>query len=120
VYHTLVEYPKGCMVHFAMSMTNSAGSRHLWFGTRGLFDGEKLTLSPEGSKDPQRLEGEIKLQPVELNSHLADFLDCVRSRKTPRADIQCGFSHAVAGIMSSEALRLGRKVTFDTGRLEIV
>ncbi|MBA3975279.1 MAG: hypothetical protein C0504_13815 [Candidatus Solibacter sp.] len=120
VYHTLVEYPKGCMVHFAMSMTNSAGSRHLWFGTRGLFDGEKLTLSPDGSKDPRRLEGEIKLQPVELNSHLANFLDCVRSRKTPRADIQCGFSHAVAGIMSSEALRLGRKVTFDTGRLEIV
>jgi predicted dehydrogenase len=119
VFHTLVEYPKGCMVHFAMSMTNTAGSRHLWFGSKGTLNAETLTLSPEGSKDPQRLQGEIKLEPVKVNTHLEDFLDCVRTRETPRADIQCGFSHAVAVIMSSEALRLGRKTTFDTGKLEI-
>lgn len=120
LFHTLVEYPKGCMVHFAMAMTNSAGSRHMWFGSKGTFNADTLTLSPEGSKDPQRLQGEIKLEPVKVNTHLENFLECVRSRQTPRADIQCGFSHAVAGIMSSEALRLGRKTTFDTGRLEIV
>jgi hypothetical protein len=49
-----------------------------------------------------------------------NFLECVRSRQTPRADVQAGFSHAVAAIMCSEALAKGRRMRFDRDRLEIV
>ena len=43
----------------------------------------------------------------------------MRTRAQPRADIQAGFSHAVAGIMASEALRTGRRTRFDPERLEL-
>ena len=123
VFHALVAYPKECMVHFAMSLTNAAGARHLWFGTKGTFDGDALKIMPAGSRDPGRLQQETAVlarHPVQVESHMANFLRCVRSRQTPRADIQAGFSHAVAGIMASESLRLSRLLTFDPSRLEIV
>ena len=54
------------------------------------------------------------------SSHMHNFLECVRSREKPRADVQAGFSHAVAGIMSATALAQGRRVRFDAAKLEIV
>jgi hypothetical protein len=49
-----------------------------------------------------------------------NFFECLRTRQTPRADVQAGFSHAVAGIMASEALARGRRMRFDPAKLEIV
>ena len=69
---------------------------------------------------PDRIKADYKLQPETTNSHMHNFLECVRSRQAPRADVQAGFSHAVAGAMSAEAYRLGRKVRFDPQKLEIV
>jgi hypothetical protein len=51
---------------------------------------------------------------------MANFIECIRSRQEPRADIQAGFSHAVASIMSSTALDEKRLVGFDAERLEIL
>jgi hypothetical protein len=51
---------------------------------------------------------------------MANFLECVRSRQTPRSDIQAGMSHAVATCMAAEALARERKVRFDPEKLEIL
>jgi len=120
VFHALLDYPKGFLFSFAMSLTNSAGNRNLWHGARGTLDMDALTVSGEGSRLPDRIKEAIKIQPEKVSSHMEDFLECVRTRGTPRADIQAGFSHAVAGVMASEALRLGRRVGFDAQRLELM
>lgn len=120
VFYTLLDYPSEFVVLFEMSLTNSAGNRTMWFGTRGTLDCERWILSGEGSAAPDRIQGETKIQPEPANSHLHNFLECVRSRQKPRADAQAGFSHAVAGIMAAEALRLGRRVRFDSQRLELL
>lgn len=119
VFHALLDYPKDCLFSFAMSLTNSAGSRNLWFGTKGTFDGDQLVFLPEGSRDPDRLTEVRKVERTRLNSHTENWLQCIRSRETPRADIQAGFSHAVAGCMAAEALKTGRRITFDPGKLEM-
>jgi predicted dehydrogenase len=119
VFHTLVEYPKDCLVSFAMSLTNTGGGRNLWFGTLGTMNLETMTVTGEGSRDPKRLQETIKIEQVPVESHMANFLRCMRSRQTPRADIQAGFSHAVAGIMSATALETGRRTTFNPQTLEI-
>jgi hypothetical protein len=103
-----------------MSLTNSAGNHNLWLGTRGTLDMDALTISGAGSKQPDRIVKEERIQPEQVSSHMQNFLDCVRSRGTPRADIQAGFSHAVAGVMASEALRTGRRIGFDHARLELI
>jgi hypothetical protein len=51
---------------------------------------------------------------------MENFLECVRTRGTPRADIQAGFSHAVAVCMAGLALDLGKKIRFDRDKLELI
>jgi hypothetical protein len=40
-------------------------------------------------------------------------MECVRSRKTPNASIDAGYSHSVALCMNVAAIQTGEKVTFD-------
>jgi predicted dehydrogenase len=125
LFQAVLDYPTGSLFSFSMSLTNSAGTRNMWFGTRGTMEGPidsgEFRVSGQGSEERDRLS----MQPVSLGvepstSHMRDFLECVRSRQTPRADYRAGFSHAVAGCMSARALETGRRVRFDRERLEIV
>lgn len=120
VFHALLDYPKGFLVGFAMSLTNSEGNRNAWHGSRGTLDMDAFTIRGKGTEAEDRIKEETQIEPEEVNSHMANFIECVRSRRQPRADIQAGFSHAVAGCMSAVARDTGRNVRFDARRLEIV
>ncbi len=120
VFHALLDYPKGFLVSFAMSLTNAAGDRNLWHGTRGTLDCNRWTITGEGARGPDRIEETRQIEPAPSASHMRNFLECVRSRRAPNADIQSGFSHAVAGCMAAQALETGRKMRFDRARLEMV
>lgn len=119
VYHALFEYGDA-LISFQMSLTNAVYWRNLWFGMRGTLDADKLTYSGEGSRQPDRLMEAMKVEPVPVESHMDDWLRCLRSRETPRADIQAGFSHAVAGVMATMAMEENRRVRFDPAKIEIV
>jgi len=73
-----------------------------------------------GSNMPDRLLEPVKIEKLSVDSHLENFLRCVRTRETPRADIQAGFSHAVADCMAAAALESGRRIGFDPQRLEML
>jgi|YNPMSStandDraft_1061717.scaffolds.fasta_scaffold14995_3 predicted dehydrogenase len=120
VFHALLEYPTECLFSFSMSLTNSEGNQHLWLGTRGTLDMDRFLLSGRGTTAPDRIEQEITIQPEEVNSHMANFIECIRSRRPPRADVEAGFRHSVAGCMAAIARDTGRKVYFDPVRLEII
>lgn len=109
VFQALVHYPNDCLARFAMSLTNASGTRNMWYGDKGTLDGDKLVIQP----------GDKPITPEPVESHMANFLRCVRSRKTPRAPVDAGFRHAVAGIMAAESLHSGRVVRFDAERLEL-
>jgi len=47
-------------------------------------------------------------------------MECVRSRKTPNAPVEAGYSHSIANIMTNAAVRTGAKSTFDEGRQEVI
>ncbi|MGH9721086.1 MAG: Gfo/Idh/MocA family protein [Bryobacteraceae bacterium] len=119
VFQSLVEY-NDCLVSFSMSLTNAAGNRNLWFGTKGTLDLDNLKITGDGSRDPNRILKPMDIQGVEVESHMANFLRCMRSRKTPRASVDAGFAHAVAGCMAATSLETGRRVSFDPKKLEIV
>jgi predicted dehydrogenase len=120
VFYALLDYPKDFLVSFSMTLTNSAGDKNQWYGSRGTLDANRWVISGAGSAMKDKLTGEMKLAPETTDSHMHNFLECVRSRQTPRADVQAGFSHAVAGIMCSEALARGRRMRFDASKLEIL
>ena len=120
VFSSLLEYPGGALVSFLMSLTNAAGIRNAWYGTRGTLDCEKWVISGEGSTMQDRIGAAAATEPEVTDSHMHNFLECVRSRQRPRADVEAGFSHAVAGIMSAQVLEFGRTMRFDREKLEIV
>jgi predicted dehydrogenase len=119
VFQATVEYNE-CLVTFAMSLTNSAGNRNLWFGTKGTLDLDNLKITGEGSSDVNRVKEPLAIEQVPVESHLVNFLRCVRSRATPRASVDNGFSHAVAGCMAAVSLETGRRVGFDREKLELI
>ena len=54
------------------------------------------------------------------SANVRNWMECVRSRKTPNADIEAGYSHSIALCMTIAALQTGKRVTFDDKKQEVV
>ena len=61
--------------------------------------------------DGVMLEGQSKDQ-----NHMANFIDCVRSRKEPNAPVEIGYRSAVAAHMANLSYRQKQRVTFETAK----
>jgi predicted dehydrogenase len=61
--------------------------------------------------DGVRLEGQSKGQ-----NHMANFIDCVRSRKEPNTPVEIGYRSAIAAHMANLSYRRKEKVTHETMR----
>ncbi len=53
-------------------------------------------------------------------SHVRNFLDCIKSRERPLADVEDGHRTVTACHLANISLRLGRKVRWDPDKEEIV
>ncbi len=54
------------------------------------------------------------------SGHMRNWMECVRSRKTPNAPVEAGYSHSIANIMTNAAVRTGHKATFDEKLQEVM
>jgi predicted dehydrogenase len=54
------------------------------------------------------------------SNHIRNWMECVRSRKTPNAPVEAGYSHSIATIMSNAAVHTGEKVVFDEKTQEVM
>jgi hypothetical protein len=54
------------------------------------------------------------------SNHIRNWMECVRSRKTPNAPVEAGYSHSIATIMTNAAAHTGAKVTFDEKTQEVM
>ncbi|MBI5384070.1 MAG: Gfo/Idh/MocA family oxidoreductase [Verrucomicrobia bacterium] len=104
----LVDYPEGFLFSYAMGLGNAAGTHCTVHGTKATLDLEKWTVMAEtkGAK-PEPIAAEPN------QSHMGNWLECLRSRQRPNADIQFGHQHAVATIMTARALETGRRQKYD-------
>jgi predicted dehydrogenase len=70
--------------------------------------GFKIETSANTGSDPMTL------------AHMRNWMECVRSRKKPNADIMAGYNHSIATIMCTAALRTGEKTSFDEVKQEVL
>jgi predicted dehydrogenase len=136
-YGPLDDETRGFQVQYTSRFTNSAGGvKELYYSNGGMIDMDKQTVTPSGgltakSADEMKMKANLlpsfslveKAETVETdaNSHgdpqtaanMRNWMECVRSRKTPNAPIEAGYSHSVALCMNVAAIRTGMKVTFD-------
>ena len=136
-YGPLDDLTKGFQVQYTSRFTNSAGGvKELYYSNGGMIDMDKQTVTPAGGLTA-RSASEMKMQPnlltgfslmdkvekveTDANTHgdpqtaanMRNWMECVRSRKTPNASIESGYSHSIALCMNVAAIQTGQKVTFD-------
>ena len=67
--------------------------------------------------EPVTLPGSSVVPDVDQNDdlkyHTDNWLECMRTRKTPNGSIETGFAHAVAVIMANKSYRENKKVYWD-------
>jgi len=136
-YGPLDDLSKGFQVQYSSRFTNSAGGvKELYYSNGGMIDMDKQTVTPTGGLRAREAAAmgmkENLLPSLSLSENAAgastaadtgkdpmtsanmrNWMECVRSRKTPNAPIEAGYSHSVALCMNVVAIQTGEKVTFD-------
>ena len=121
---TTLEYPdKGFLVRYCSTFGVRGHSYLKFFGTRGAMDatrwGEPFLVSGRTVEDEDRIREDESIPETESQPHMLDFLRCVRTRETPNAPIEAGYSHSVAAILADESFVRGRTTEFDPKRRRI-
>jgi predicted dehydrogenase len=143
-YGPLDDASKGFQVVYSSRQTNSAGDvKELYYSNGGLLDLDKNVISSAGGLE-ENFAREMNMKPNKLprrslagisaavqtaaatgsddatSAHMRNWMECVRSRKTPNASIEAGYSHSVAVCMTVAAMQTGRRVTFDDVAQDVV
>ena len=117
----LLEYPRNYTVTYDGSMASSIDDGGIEFrGTRGTLkiDREHLAFYSEESKNvvganSPAAEILVRSSGDGTRTHLANFLDCVKSRKNPTASIRVAHEAARASHLGNLSLKTGRKVRWN-------
>ena len=143
-YGPLNDPTKGFQVVYSSRMTNEAGDvKELYFSNGGTINLDTGEVTPDGGLQerhakamgmaPNLLEKKSLSTSTEktataastgvdsdTSANVRNWMECIRSRKTPNADIEAGYRHSVALCMTIAALHTGQRVTFDDKRQEVV
>jgi predicted dehydrogenase len=112
---TVVYDFKECSLVWEHRIWAKTGLRGLGFGVELLGEKGALVVDDKGWHIEGGEKKEVKASPTE-GPHLRDFLDCIKSGKRPRADIEKGHKSAVLCHLGNIAQRLGRSVQFDAAK----
>jgi predicted dehydrogenase len=143
-YGPLNDMTKGFQVIFSSRMTNAAGDvKEIYRSNGGTLDLVKGEITPEGGLT-DRFAKEMNMQANLLptisltesaggaatggdtgddemtTANVRNWMECIRSRKTPNASIDAGYSHSIALCMNVAAIQTGKRVTFDDVKQEVV
>ena len=114
----------GCVVTWSGREVNRTRDEYLAFhGTHGtlslLRNGYVIDPEPWRKKEAVLQPKEVKTQPNEMQAiHIRNFLDCVKSRQRPNADVEEGHLTAVVCHLGNIATRLNRSLQWDAAKEE--
>jgi predicted dehydrogenase len=136
-YGPLDDLSKGFQVQYSSRFSNSAGgTKELYYSNGGMVDMNKQTVTSTGglrakeaaamgmkenlltgfslaeNAEAVSTDADTKADP-QTSANMRNWMECVRSRKTPNAPIEAGYSHSIALCMNVAAIQTGEKVTFD-------
>lgn len=132
----------GFQVTYSSRMTNSAGGvKEIYYSNAGTLNLDNNTISPEGGlvrnhaeamgMEPRLLE-EMTLGDAATETsantgvdnatfnNVRAWMDGIRARKQPNADIRAAYNHSVALVMTIAAIQSGQRVGFDDAKQDVV
>ncbi|MBV9147535.1 MAG: Gfo/Idh/MocA family oxidoreductase [Acidobacteria bacterium] len=122
-----LEFPQDFVLTWQSTFSNS----HYGLGERILgSDGTVEHVAGEQNMVTGKSESAIRYFPEKVNrkdgtalvgntpdqDHMANFIDCVRSRKTPNASVDIGYRSAIAAHMANLAYRKKQRLTWDEAK----
>ncbi|HEX4037854.1 MAG TPA: Gfo/Idh/MocA family oxidoreductase [Acidobacteriaceae bacterium] len=135
---------KGFQVLYSSRMTNSAGGvKEIYYSNGGALDMDKKTVTSEGGLTA-KFAAEMGMEANQLgqfsladeegpaatgadtgrdpmtSANMKNWMECVRSRRTPNAPIEAGYSHSIALCMNIAAIQTGSRVTFDDATQQVM
>ncbi len=137
-------HKKGFQVVYSSRMHNSAGGvKEIYYSNGGELnlDTNRVTangglqareasamgMQPNLLPDTELTDAAVRAQTaaatgVDLMTslHMRNWMECIRSGKTPHAPVEAGYSHSISTIMTTAALHTGEAVTFDPQRQEVL
>ena len=120
----LWEYNEGFAVHYSTNFGNGSGNSFNIYGNQGVMDLQdwsNIYVSGEGVFGETKLPKEpMRIDDVPCPDHIENWAQCLRDRKTPNADIEAGYQHAVAVIMAMQAADTGKRQVYDAEKRVIV
>jgi predicted dehydrogenase len=142
-YGPLDDPSKGFQVTYSSRQTNSAGGvKEYYFSNGGMLNLDSNMITPNGGLT-QSMAAAMGMEENRLTemaiaaagavettadtgtdsatlAHMRNWMECVRDRRRPNADIRAAYSHSIALCMTIAAVQTGRRVTFDTAAQEVV
>ncbi len=143
-YGPLDDPSKGFQVVYSSRQTNAAGDvKEIYYSNGGSLDLDKNRISSEGGLEDKYAK-EIGMKPNLLSerslaeapgaidksasagvdeatsANMRNWMECVRGRKTPNANIEAGYSHSIALCMTIAAIQSGQRVGFDDAKQEVI
>jgi predicted dehydrogenase len=134
---------KGFQVVFSSRFHNGAGgTKELYYSNGGMINLDTNKVTSEGGLT-QRMADEMGMKANLLQEftlpnatkmetaantggdpmtslHMRNWMECVRSRKTPNASVRAGYNHSVANQMTYAALTTGKKISFDDTKQDLI
>ncbi len=134
----------GFQVVFNCRMTNSAdGVKELYYSNGGTLDLDTNMVTSRGGLQPDHAKA-MGMQPNLLEeftlgnpnnktataantgkdnlttAHMRNWMECIRSRKQPNANVDAAYYHSVACIMTNAAYRTSEKAVFDPTTRQVI
>jgi predicted dehydrogenase len=129
-------------VVYSSRFTNSAGGvKELYYSNGGMLNLDTNKVTSEGGLQEEEAKAMKMhanlLEPFNLpeakivtaantggdpmtTAHMRNWMECVRNRKKPNADIMAGYNHSITNIMCTASLRTGEKAVFDESSQEVM
>jgi len=123
---TMFEFPQGWLSLFGMYETNgnptmARGGYVEFRGTSGSLYANDQTVEVVPEKGGRWQDPKPRMEPIKIAGkdgnmttlHARNFLDCMRSRKRPNADIEEGHRSTTMSLLSKMSLAVGKRLEWD-------
>jgi len=122
-----LEFPQDIVVNWQSTFSNnryglgerilgSDGTVEHIAGEQNMVTGRSESATRYFPEKVNRADGVALVGSTPDQNHMANFIDCVRSRKQPNASVEIGYLSAVAGHMANLSYRRKERVTWDMAR----
>jgi predicted dehydrogenase len=122
-----LEFPQDIIVNWQSTFSNSHyglgehilgsdGTVEHVAGEQDMVTGKSKEATRYFPEKVNRPDGAALVGNTPDQNHMANFIDCVRSRKQPNAPVEIGYLSAVAGHMANLAYRRKERITWEQAK----